>query len=93
EVETILLALRCRSTDIIYHDERSDSMYTGGFRHMSEDGMYNEYKIHSQAIYESRCFKVTQLLRDIEKVSMVDDDDLEQEQTELDSLLADLNFS
>ncbi|CAG8714036.1 17211_t:CDS:2 [Dentiscutata erythropus] len=91
EVETILIALRCRSTEVIYHDERSDSMYTGGFRHINGEGMYNDCNIHSQAIYESRCFKVTQLLKEIENLSV--DDGLEQEKNEIDSLLADLNFS
>ncbi|CAG8691971.1 8146_t:CDS:2, partial [Scutellospora calospora] len=46
EVETILIALRCRSTDVIYHDEKCDSMYTGGFRHKSEEGKHYNYKIH-----------------------------------------------
>ncbi|CAG8507472.1 1647_t:CDS:2, partial [Racocetra fulgida] len=70
ESNCFVLPLRCRSTDVIYHDERNDSMYTGGFRHKSRE-----------AIYESRCFKVTQLLRDIEKMSTNEDLELDQEQT------------
>ncbi|CAG8462064.1 7411_t:CDS:2, partial [Cetraspora pellucida] len=81
EVETILIALRCRSTEVIYHDEKNDSMYTGGFRHKSEEGRHHEYKIHSQAIYESRCFDVTHLLKEIEKISTTNEDEgLKQKQ-------------
>ncbi|CAG8471873.1 15733_t:CDS:2 [Cetraspora pellucida] len=75
------ITLRCRSTEVIYHDEKNDSMYTGGFRHKSEEGRHHEYKIHSQAIYESRCFEVTQLLREIEQISTTNEDEgLKQKQ-------------